>query len=118
MIAAVYLYQHPFTGHPLAPHPMPRWPSTARTAQTGAQQDTPQRGAFYVYALTLSQQLAQVRVVGSLVSRALKVQHIGLLHLRCCVVRSATTIAVSERGGAILLVSRHNTPGMARTHSQ
>ena len=97
---------------------MPRWSSTARTAQTGAYQDTPQRGASYVYVLTLSQQLAKARVVGSLVSRSRKVQHIGLLRFRRCVVRSATTIAVRERGGAILLVSRQNTPSMTRTHSQ
>ena len=117
VVAAVDLYQHSLASHPLPSNTMLRRPATARTVHTGVSQYLAQRVTTDVYALSLPQQLAQVRVVDSRVSGPRQDHHVGRQRVRCSVGRSATSIAVSECGCSLLAVGRQNTPGVARAHS-
>ena len=65
MVAAVYLYQHSLTRHPLTTNTVFRWTTTARTVDTGSDQYASQRVTGYVYTITFSQQFAQMSVVDS-----------------------------------------------------
>ena len=58
-----------------------RRPAAARALQAGSRQHTPQRGPTDVYPLALSEQLAQVSVVGVRVAGLSKAQHLGLCRL-------------------------------------
>ena len=64
---AVQLDQHARSGHPLATDPVLGWTATARTAQTGVQQDPPQGGPADMDAFPFSQQLREMGVVDSFV---------------------------------------------------
>ena len=77
VIAAVQLDQHARSGHPLATDPVLGWTATARTAQTRVQQNAPQGGPADVDAFPLAQQFAQMGGVGSLVSSACQMHHVG-----------------------------------------
>ena len=117
VVAAVYLYQHSLASHPLPSNTMLRRPATTRTVHTGVSQYLAQRVTTDVYALSLPQQLAQVRVVDSHVSGPRQDHHLRRQRVRCSVGRSATSIAVGEWGCAVLSVSRQSTPGVARAQS-
>ena len=65
MIAAIDLYQHPLSGHTLSTNTVLRWTSATRTDQTGSHQYASQRVTGYVYAITFSEQFAQMSVVDS-----------------------------------------------------
>ena len=117
VVAAVDLYQHSLASHPLPSNTMLRRPTVAWALQTHTRQYAPQRGSTYLYALSLPQQLAQVRVVDSRVSGPRQDHHVGRQRVRCSVGRSATSIAGSECGCAVPSVGRQNTPGVARAHS-
>ena len=96
---------------------MLRRPATARTVHTGVSQYLAQRVTTDVYALSLPQQLAQVRVVDSRVSGPRQDHHVGRQRVRCSVGRSAISIAVSECGCAVPSVDCQDAPGVARAHS-
>ena len=68
VITAVHLQEHTLGRQPLPSNTVLRRPTTTRTVHTGVSQYLAQRVATDVYALPLSQQLAQVRVVDSGVS--------------------------------------------------
>ena len=55
-------------------------------------------------------------VVGFRVAGLSKAQHLGLRRLRRCVNPSQSTVAVSERGHALLPVSREHASGVAYAH--
>ena len=66
-----------------------------------------------VDAVALTQQLAQVGMVGSSVSGASQVNHIGHHRVWCCVGRLAAPVTMGQCGGASLPVSRQDAPGVA-----
>ena len=55
VITAVQLDQHARSGHPLATHPVLGRTATARTAQSGVQQNAPQGGPADMNAFPLAQ---------------------------------------------------------------
>ena len=68
VMTAVHLDQHTLPGHPLAADTVLGRAPSPGTAQSGADQDAPQGGPADVDAVPLSQQLAQMSVVGPSVS--------------------------------------------------
>ena len=117
VVAAVYLYHHTLTRHPLPPNSVLRWPTSAWAVLTGAHQQATQRAASYVYAFAFPQQLAHMRVVGPRIPRARQMQHSGLRCLRYRVGRSTTSMTVGECGRSFLPVCRQYAPGMACAQS-
>ena len=117
VMATVHLDQHTLPGHPLPTDTVPRRPTAAWALQAGTCQYPLQCGSTDVYALTLPEQLTQVRVVGIGVAAFGKAQHLGSQHLRRRVGCSASTMTVSKCGCALLSVSSQNAPGVARAHS-
>ena len=102
MVAAVYLYQHSLTRHPLTTDTMLRWTTTARTVDTGSHQYATKSGPTYVHTLTLSEQLTQMCVVGALVPGASQMHDPGDQGVGCGVGRTSSSIAVSECGCSAL----------------
>ena len=113
VMTAVHLDQHSLPGHSLAAHPVLGRTPSPRTAQTGVDQDAPQGGPADVDAVALTQQLAEMGVVGPRVSGTSQVNHGGCNGLGCCVGWPAATMTVSNGGSAQFPVSRQNTPGVA-----
>ena len=117
MVAAVYLYQHPLSGHTLSAYPVLRWTTAAGTGKTSSYQYAPQCGSADLYVLSLSEQLAQVGVISLRVAGSSKMQHFAQQHLRRGVGCSATTMTVSQSGGPLLPICRQDSPGVATAHS-
>ena len=65
VMTAVHLDQHPLPRHPLTAYPVPGWTMATRTDETRADQDTTKCGPVYSYALSLTEQLTQMGVVGA-----------------------------------------------------
>ena len=65
MIAAIDLYQHSLTRHPLTTNTVLRWTTATRTDETGSNQYASQRVTGYVHTITFSEQFAQMSVVDS-----------------------------------------------------
>ena len=98
VVAAVYLYQHPLTRHPLTTDSVFGWTPTSWAVLTGAYQQTTQRAASYGYAFVFTQQLAHMRMVRSSVPGACQMKHNSLCILRYRVGCSAPSMTVSNCG--------------------
>ena len=92
-------------GRGLPPKGTPRRRFAGWAVHTGVSQYLAQRVTIDVYALSLPQQFAQMRVVDSRVSGPRQDHHVGRQRVRCSVGRSATSIAVSECGCSLLAVT-------------
>ena len=113
MMAAVQLHQHPRLGHPLTAEPVLRRAPAAGTADARFGENTPHRGPAQVDALPFLEQFGEVGVVGALVALRRQLYHYGSLAGRGGVVRTATAVAVGQRGSATFAVSGQHPPSMA-----
>ena len=103
----------PSSGHPLATDPVLGWTAAARTAQTGVQQNAPQGGSADVDAFPFREQFAQMGVVGSLVSSAGQMHHVGDHRLARGVDRFASAVAVCQGRCSFLPVGGCDAAGVA-----
>ena len=87
--------------------------ATARTTQSGVQQDPSQGGRADVDAFPFAQQFAQVGIVDSLVSSAGQMHHVGDHRLARGVDRSAATVAVCQDRCSFLPVGGRDAAGVA-----
>ena len=115
---AVDLHQHPTLGHPLSSYAVFGRTPVARAGNARTGQDAPHGGPAQVDALPISEQLGQVRVVGSGVGGAGQLHHRVRLVVRHGVAWSAAPVPMSKCGGAVPPVGRQESPGMAFTHPQ
>ena len=67
-MAAVQLDQHSSLGHPLATEPVLRRAPAAGTADAGLGENAPYRGPAQVDALSFTEQLGEMGVVGTLLA--------------------------------------------------
>ena len=117
MVTAVQLDQHALSWHPLAAHPVLGRAPAPRTAEASVDQDTPRRSTADVEALSLTEQLGKMGVVGSLVHRASQVNHPAPDSLGNSVGRLAAPVAMGQGCSAVPPVIRQYAAGVAWAHS-
>ena len=118
VVAAVHLDQHPLSGHSLAAYPVLGRTPSLRTLQPGVDQDASQRGSADVNSLALVQQLAEMGVVGPRIPGASQMDHIVRHGLGSRIGRSATPVAVGNRGSSLFPVGRQHAPGVPSADTQ
>ncbi len=106
VMTAAHLDQHALPRHALTANPVLGRTPSPRTAQPRVDQDAPQGGPADVDAVALTQQLAEMGVVGPGVPGTSQTHYIGHHGIGCCVGWPAAPVAVSNGGGSLIPVSR------------